>query len=49
MRVHRDRVSEYIALRRRTYGFELAPLPQSLPLPTAVTEPKEVVFATEVL
>jgi radical SAM superfamily enzyme YgiQ (UPF0313 family) len=28
-----DRVADYIDLRRRTYGFDLAPLPLSLPVP----------------
>jgi hypothetical protein len=39
--VHRvtvDQVSDYIELRRRLYGFELAPLPLSLPTPPPVHE-----------
>ncbi len=33
MRVKLDCVSDYLDLRKRVYGFELAPLPQSLMLP----------------
>jgi len=33
MRVRLDSVRDYLDLRKRTYGFELAPLPQSLILP----------------
>jgi radical SAM superfamily enzyme YgiQ (UPF0313 family) len=36
MRVRLDRVSDYLPLRKHTFGFELAPLPQSLQLPAAV-------------
>jgi hypothetical protein len=32
IRVRRDGVSTFIALRKETFGFELAPLPRSLPL-----------------
>ena len=32
-RIFRDRVRDLLELRRRTFGFELVPLPQSLPLP----------------
>jgi hypothetical protein len=31
-RVRRDGVKEFLALRKETFGFELAPLPRSLPL-----------------
>jgi hypothetical protein len=34
-RVRRDGVKEWLALRKDTFGFELAPLPQSLQLPAA--------------
>jgi hypothetical protein len=34
-RVPRDGVEDYVALRRRRYGFDLAPLPSSLPLGAA--------------
>ncbi len=33
VRVRKDRVRDYLPLRRSTYGFELAPLPHSLQLP----------------
>ena len=32
-----DGVDDFLSLRREAYGFELAPLPQSLQLPTAET------------
>jgi radical SAM superfamily enzyme YgiQ (UPF0313 family) len=32
-RVRRDGVGHYLPLRRETFGFDLAPLPRSLPLP----------------
>jgi hypothetical protein len=35
MRVQRDCVDDYLPLRRRTFGCELAPLPRSLALPAA--------------
>jgi hypothetical protein len=35
MRVRRDGVDDYLALRRHTFGCELAPLPRSLALPAA--------------
>ena len=35
IRVRRDGVNDYISLRRQTYGFDLAPLPESLPLLSA--------------
>lgn len=35
VRVRRDGVRDYLALRRGTFGFELAPLPPSLPLSAA--------------
>lgn len=34
-RVRLDRADDYLRLRQRTYGFALAPLPQSLQLPAA--------------
>lgn len=34
MRVRLDGVSEYLDLRKRLYGFDLVPLPQSLKLPS---------------
>jgi hypothetical protein len=34
-RVRRDADRDYAALRRQTYGFDLAPLPQNLALPAA--------------
>ena len=34
-RVQRDCADDYLSQRRRTFGFELAPLPQSLALPAA--------------
>jgi radical SAM family protein len=34
-RVRRDRVADYLPLRRQLYGFELAPLPRNLPLAPA--------------
>jgi hypothetical protein len=34
-RVRRDGVSDFIALRKETFGFELAPLPRSLELTAA--------------
>ena len=33
MRVLRDRVDDFLAWRKETFGFELAPLPRSLPSP----------------
>ncbi len=33
MRVRLDGVDDFLPLRKRTFGLELAPLPQSLPLP----------------
>lgn len=38
-RVRLDRVDNFLSLRRESYGFELAPLPRSLQLPTAEREP----------
>jgi Radical SAM superfamily len=35
MRVRRDRVDDYLALRREAFGFELVPLPRSLQLSAA--------------
>jgi hypothetical protein len=35
MRILRDSVQDFISLRKETFGFELAPLPRSLPLPAA--------------
>jgi hypothetical protein len=37
-RVRRDRVSDYLPLRRRTFGLEEAPLPKSLALSRADQE-----------
>ena len=39
MRLRRDSVKDFISLRRKTFGFELAPLPRSLQLPTAESLP----------
>ena len=41
MRTLRDSAADFVAWRKETFGFELAPLPQSLQLPTAesVLEP----------
>ncbi len=33
LRAKRDHVNEYIELRKRAFGVELAPLPKSLTLP----------------
>ncbi len=35
MRVWRDRVDDYLALRKEVFGFELIPLPRSLQLSAA--------------
>jgi hypothetical protein len=35
MRVRRDRVGDYIALRQEAFGFELVPLPRNLQLSAA--------------
>jgi hypothetical protein len=43
MRVRLDRASDFLSLRRRTFGFDLAPLPQSLQLPAAEGLPNQVV------
>ncbi|HEX5759331.1 MAG TPA: radical SAM protein [Thermoanaerobaculia bacterium] len=37
-RVRRDRAADYLALRRARFGFDLAPLPRSLPLSGADAE-----------
>jgi hypothetical protein len=37
-RVRRDRVRDFLPLRRRTFGFELAALPRSLHLPAAESQ-----------
>ena len=34
-RVRLDGVDDYLSLRQESYGFEFAPLPQSLQLPAA--------------
>jgi hypothetical protein len=34
-RVRLDRVNDFLSRRKEAYGFELAPLPLSLQLPTA--------------
>lgn len=38
LRVRRDHAADYAFLRRRTFGFDLAPLPESLALSTADQE-----------
>jgi hypothetical protein len=35
MPVRRDRVGDYLALRKEVFGFELVPLPRSLQLSAA--------------
>ena len=35
MRVWRDRVDDYLSLRKEVFGFELVPLPRSLQLSAA--------------
>jgi hypothetical protein len=44
-RILRDSVADYIAWRKQTFGFELAPLPQSLQVPAAEIQPNRVVAA----
>jgi hypothetical protein len=39
IRVRRDYVDQYHPLRKKTYGFELAPLPQSLQLSASESQP----------
>jgi hypothetical protein len=41
-RVARDGVKDYLALRKATFGFELAPLPRSLPLPHSANLPRRL-------
>jgi len=36
--VRRDREADYLPLRRRTFGFDRAPLPANLPLSSADEE-----------
>ena len=38
MRIVRDRAADFIAWRKETFGFELAPLPPSLQLPAAESQ-----------
>ena len=40
LRTLRDSAADFVAWRKETFGFELAPLPQSLQLPTAESVPK---------
>ncbi len=40
-RVRLDGVDDFLSLRKESYGFELAPLPQSLQLPAAERKPVE--------
>jgi hypothetical protein len=40
-RVRLDGVDDYLLLRKEAYGFEFAPLPQSLQLPAAERKPVE--------
>ncbi len=42
MRVRLDGVNDLLALRKRTFGLELAPLPRSLQLPAAESQPHQL-------
>jgi radical SAM superfamily enzyme YgiQ (UPF0313 family) len=42
MRILRDRATDLIALRKATFGIELAPLPRSLQLSAAESQPNQV-------
>ena len=42
MRVRRDRVEDFLPLRKGTFGIELAPLPRSLQLPAAESQANQV-------
>ena len=42
MRVRLDGVDDFLSLRKRTFGFELAPLPRSLQLPAAELQTNQV-------
>jgi hypothetical protein len=42
MRVRLDGVDDFLARRKSTFGFELAPLPRSLQLPAAESQPIQV-------
>ena len=42
MRILRDRATDLIALRKATFGIELAPLPRSLQLSAAKSQPNQV-------
>lgn len=42
LRVRRDCVDDFLTLRKRAFDFELAPLPRSLQLPSAETEPLQM-------
>jgi len=46
-RVRRDGVNDFLAQRRRTFGIELAPLPQSLQLAAAGNVPRRVMAASD--
>jgi hypothetical protein len=41
-RVRRDDVTDFVPLRERTFGFELAPLPRSLQLPAVESQRNQV-------
>ena len=43
MRVRRDGVDDFLALRKSAFGTELAPLPRSLQLPAAESQPNQAV------
>ncbi len=47
MRVRRDGVKEFMELRKQTYDFELAPLPQSLPAEEVVVPEPELYEASD--
>jgi hypothetical protein len=38
VRVRLDRAADYLSLRKRTFGFELAPLPRNMQLPAAESQ-----------
>ncbi len=42
MRVRLDGVDDFLSLRKRTFGFELAPLPRSLQLPAAEIQTNQI-------
>ena len=41
-RVRLDNVQDFLTLRKEVFGFELAPLPQSLQLPAAESQLKPI-------